>query len=397
MPTRILKRLRAEDGVSLVEMLVALTLIAVGLMALLTTLTASASSLVNQRARTGATRVASAHMEGLRARGYDGVKADLAAGVYATPITRDLDGRRYTITTAVEERDAQTGGAVVAGRESVLKVVTTVAWGAGDGARSSTFETALAAEGQSATPGGGGGGGGGTCIAGAERSIDSINLLPSPVAVDASGQPLEDIKAVVKLCGFTSSALVQLHWTKDGEGGKSTTLASDDGGITWRGTVSRNLVKRLVDVGGIETLDFELKAGTLSQLHALELTRQAATTLEVVSAQITPNPIRVQNSNNNCNGAKKCTNVEAVVFSAEVLGIDPTVDSVKLKYQLHDGTFREVAMTYSGSGLRWNHTDPKETVKYKVGVDQAFQFIVTRATPSGVETTSKILNRTVTH
>jgi type II secretory pathway pseudopilin PulG len=375
---------------TLVEMLVAMLLIAVGLMALLSTLTASGASLVDQRARTGATRVGTQQMEAVRASGFDRIKLDQAAGVYSAPVTQTVDGRPYTVTTAITERDAETNGAVVAGRQTVLHVVTTVAWtGPGGVPRSSRFTTAVARDNSlaaAAAPD--------TCAAGAAQAIDSINIVPSPATVDASGQPLQPFQATVKLCGFASSSLVQLSWPKEGDGPQSETLTSSDGGITWTATLPVTKFKTTVPEGTTSSLDFELRAASLSQLYAVELTGQSSVPLTIDSAAISQNPIRVESSGNNCNG-NKCRNLNQVVFTATASGLDPAVDSLKLKYQLQDGTFREIAMTFNPATGVWSYTDNALTVKYKTGTNQPFSFNATRLQP--LATRSLMVPRTVSN
>ncbi len=387
MRTRLMQCLRADEGFSLVEMLVAIFVIAIGLMALLSTLTASAASLVDQRARTGATRVAGEHMESLREIGFDQLKANMAAGVYTTPSTKAMDGRTYTITTTVTERDAETGNAPVAGRETVMLVRSALAWTAGTTPRAVTYDTAVARNPLTAAAVGTGG-----CTAGADQSIESINIVPSPATVSASGAPLQPFTATVKLCGFLQTALVQLTFVSEGLGLQFETLSSADGGITWTATIPISKVRKTVPEGKTDTLDFVLNAGPLTQQHAVDLTGQSSVPLSIDTTSISVNPIRVESTTNNC-GGNKCRNRDAVTFMATTTGLNPAVDALKLKYQLQDGTFREIAMTFDSVNSRWTHTDPAFTVKYKTGSNQQFTFTASRLEP--LATRAVIMTRAV--
>ncbi|HWB72917.1 MAG TPA: prepilin-type N-terminal cleavage/methylation domain-containing protein, partial [Egibacteraceae bacterium] len=126
--TPLRRRLSGDDGLSLIEMLVAIFILSVALFALLGGLIASARSLADQRSRSAATRVASEHLEELRAQGFDALRTT------ASPftVTRTLDGRTYTIVTTLQEEDADPA---TAGGPTVMRITATVSWTVGTVAR----------------------------------------------------------------------------------------------------------------------------------------------------------------------------------------------------------------------------------------------------------------------
>ncbi len=383
MMTWIRRRLSREDGVSLVEMLVAIFILSVALFALLGGLITSARSLADQRSRSAATRVASEHLEELRAQGFDALRASASP----VTVTRTLDGRTYTITTTLQEEDADPA---TAGGPTVMRVTATVSWTVGTVARSEVHTTAVAPDPGSIASGG---------STPAQRIV-SVNLNPNPTVIDAAGNPTRDVSATVVLDGFDDQAYVALTWVNDGGGTKTQYLTSTDGGITWVGVVSRTDIVRVIAPGETSPgLDFTVSVGSptsLSQPYTLSLTAQSSSPPTITSASISVSQITVEN-HNNCNGPNKCRNTVAVTFSATVDGINPAQDSVRVKYQLYDGTFEERPLRYDdpatgGSGA-WVDTVAVLTVKFKQGPSQPFEFTVLRSADNA--STSTQLTRPV--
>ncbi|HWB70738.1 MAG TPA: hypothetical protein VG452_00845, partial [Egibacteraceae bacterium] len=213
--------------------------------------------------------------------------------------------------------------------------------------------------------------------------IVSVNLNPNPTVVDAAGTPTRDVSATVVLEGFDDQAYVALSWTNDGGETKTRYLTSADGGITWVGIIARTDIVRVIAPGETAPgLDFTVSAGSLSQRYTLSLTAQSSSPPVITSASISVSQVTVEN-HNNCNGANKCRNTVAVTFSATVDGVDPLQDSVRVKYQLYDGTFEERPLRYddpaTGGSGGWVDTVAQLTVKFKQGPSQPFEFTVLRS------------------
>lgn len=118
---------RGAAGFSLVEVLFALTILSIGLMALAGLIPFSTSKVSSSRSLTNASTAGEARLEDLKAGGYNG--ADLAAGTH-----HDTQGR-YTRTWVVQDNVPVTGS---------KRIDLTVSWTSGHGAQSlrmSTFVT----------------------------------------------------------------------------------------------------------------------------------------------------------------------------------------------------------------------------------------------------------------
>jgi prepilin-type N-terminal cleavage/methylation domain-containing protein len=106
-----------EDGFTLVELLVAVFLFGVVLVALTGTFIAAVGSVGDQRLRTAATRVATDRLETLRDLPFEALDAEAGPTTATTP-----DGRTFTVDTTVTAIDPATGAAAVAGTVKQLTV-----------------------------------------------------------------------------------------------------------------------------------------------------------------------------------------------------------------------------------------------------------------------------------
>ncbi|MDQ3432869.1 MAG: type II secretion system GspH family protein [Actinomycetota bacterium] len=378
------RRPRDEEGFSLVEMLVAMVILMVVMTALLGAMIASAQSIVDQRARTAATRVGNEHLERQRAKGFEGLTVT-TAGPDVTTVP--ADGRSYQVSTTVTETAAATPGMVVpAGSPTVKNVTSTVTWSAGGQVRSLTFATAVAQTSPQVVTGGGAGT--------PAKMILSITLTPNPSVVDILGGPLNDIGVTAVLSGFSASALVTLSWGNDGGVVKTQTLTSGDGGITWTGTIARTNVVRKILVGELSPgLTFTLRtgAGGPEQQYTLSLAAVAASPPVITSMTASPSTITLQRNFGSCSGGRYCNNVN-VDFTATVSGVDPTRDSVRLNYTLATGAAQETALVFDAASGQWRLSLPSGSTELKCCGMQRFTFVVLRA---GGGTTSGWVERNV--
>ena len=111
-----MERLRSEEGFGLIELLIAMTVLAVGLSALLATYSAGYVTLQRASRQGTASALADRTLEALRGKQY----ANVAVGTTTTPYdaTTSPDGRSYTVVARVVSGTA-TNTAVTA-----VKVVT---------------------------------------------------------------------------------------------------------------------------------------------------------------------------------------------------------------------------------------------------------------------------------
>lgn len=347
-----------EAGISLVELLVAISVFAVVLVGLTGVLISSVRSVGDQRLRTAATRVAIDHLETLRGLPFDQLDAQKGNRIVTTP-----DGRAFELVTTVDLINAATGSSATTGR--VKQITALVRWVSNGNRREVSYTTAIAPD--DAGP------------AAAAQAIGTITMFPSPAVTDAAGVPLEDIQVTVPLVGFPMEALVHLSWTNaDGTAGAKTLTSTS--GVNWRGTVARAQLRGAIGTDGRGELAFRVSAGSLVAAYTLALQRAVANPPVVTGASIDRNPVTVAkpSTGRTCQDRTQCQNTTDVLFTLTTTGLDPARgDSVILQYQLFDGTFQEVPLTPAGVG-QWRLTIRQKTTKFYAGTARRFSFTAIR-------------------
>jgi type II secretory pathway pseudopilin PulG len=363
-------RLSSEDGLTLVEMLVALIVITIALFALLGTLIASATSLADQRSRAAATRVATEHLESIRQAGFDALHVgDEIARV-------EKDGRWFERTTVVKWMDADDPENGVG--EDVKHVTVTVSWTFKGQAKSTTFTTAVAPEHVPVQEGAGAGG--------AEKQIKSVNFSPSSVMVDDDGANVEEVSVLVALEGFPRTTLVLVTWTnEDGTDKRRYLTSRDPQGTNWGGTIPvGDIVKKIPTGEESTTIDLNVQVEDLERGFTVTLVPEidreedpAAVTFD--SAEVEPVRIRVKegkgNDGDKCNQPDACTTLHDVVFTARVHDPENRVRTMIVQYQVASGNFAELSLEYDPAGKKWTATLPAGTAKLKPGTNQPFEFV----------------------
>ena len=343
----------------MVELLVAISIFGVVLVALAGALISSVRSVGDQRLRTAATRVATNHLETLRTLPFD-LLAPTGPTITTTP-----DGRQFTVDTAVRTIDADNGAAALDGR--VKEITTSVTWTASGGAsRSVSYTTAVADESRVAAP---------------IQVIGTVTMFPSPLTTDSTGRALEDIEVTVPLEGFLVGTLVQLSWTNaDGTPGAKTLTSS--AGANWRGTVGKELVVAALGRDGRREVKFTVTAGSLTAAYDLSAQTAAVSPPAFTSATIDRNPVHVAGpaGGRTCDDRNQCQNTTDVMFTVHLTGVDDFQDSVILQYQLHDSTSVEVPLApVSGESGHWRLTVRQKTTKFLTGTARAFRFTAIRS------------------
>lgn len=372
---RVRQRLAGDDGMSLVELLVAMFVISVGLFALLSSFIASMQSALDQQMRSEATRIGTERLETLRSMDFD----DVEVGTETDSTT--FDG--YTVVTEVAWMDASDGSP---DNEQVKAVTVTITWEVRGQARESVFDTAISplstqVDSESIDP---------------DPALTSVGASPDPVPTDENGHPVEDIQLDASVVGFESDPLIVASWESEGVP-KSEQL--DWGADKWRATADRGDFAWPGDDGeGNITITFTTTPENLTRTYDLTLLDPDADPPQITSTSVSPTVIRVKekHSNHECTHSQHhCKNLDELTFSATVENFDPdNVDSVKVRYLRRDGSNGELALQQSESNpLDWQSTIPAEQVEFKVGSDQPFTFIATEVT-DGVSV-STVLNVTV--
>lgn len=351
-----------EDGFSLVELLVAIALFGLVLAALTGALISSARSIGDQRLRTTATRVATDHLETLRAVPFDELDSRAGPTVATTP-----DGRTFSVDTTVTAIDAATGAPASGGR--VKQITAVVSWESGGAGRQVSYTTAVAADEPGTVE---------------SQAIGTISMFPSPATTDATGRPQEDIEVTVPLTGFTVGTLVHLTWSNaDGTAGAKTLTSTT--GLNWRGTVAKEQVLAML-TNGSGDVRFTVSAGSLTAVHSLAVQQAAATPPAITSATIDRSQIVVAKpgGGRTCHDRNQCQNTVDITFTVAVAGVDPGQDSVILQYQLYDATFLEVPLTPTAG--QWQLTVRQKSTKFLIGTGRAFRITAIRSVDGAAAT-----------
>lgn len=357
---------RGQEGFSLVELLVAMSVFAVVLVGLTGVLISGVRSIGDQRLRTAATRVATGHLETLRALPFEQLDAQAGTTTTTTP-----DGRTFTIETTVTPIDAATGSPAIDGR--VKQVTALVTWTSGGAGRQVSYTTAIAPE----DPG----------PVATAQAIGTVTMFPSPAVADAGGRPQEDIQVTVPLGGFAASTLVGLSWTNgDGTAGAKTLTSTT--GLNWRGTITRNEISAAMGADGRGEIEFTVSAGSLAAVYTLSLQVAASSPPAITGATIDRIPVTVAKptAGRTCADRNQCQNTTDITFTVTATGLEPAEDAVILQYQLRDGTFQEVPLTPVAG--EWRLVIRQKTTKFLVGTPRSFRFSAIRTADAATATTT---------
>ncbi len=360
------RRVAFEDGFSLVELLVAIFLFGLVLMALTGVLISSTQSIGDQRLRAAATRLATSRLEDLRGVGFDDLEAEAAA----RPKLVTAHARMFTVDTQVKPLDAAPAG--TAGGGFVKQVIVTVTWKSGQADRNVSYSTAMAPDAVAPSAG---------------QAIGAISMFPSPAVTDVSGRPLDDVQVTVPLTGFPISTLVTLSW-KNADGTAGTQTLASSTGLNWRGTIARDRLRAAMGTDGRGEVQFDVSAGDLVAAYTLALQVAVANPPVMAAPTIDRSPVTVARptGQSTCAGRSQCQNTTSVTFTVTVTGLDAAQDSVILQYQLYDGSFQEVPLTPVGD--QWRLTVSQRSTKFLTGTARAFRFSAIRSADGATAATA---------
>ena len=360
------RRVAFEGGFSLVELLVAIFLFGLVLMALTGVLISSSQSIGDQRLRAAATRLATSRLEELRGVGFDELEAEAAA----RPKSVTAHARVFTVDTQVKPLDAAPAG--TAGSGFVKQVIVTVTWKSGQANRNVSYSTAMAPD---------------ALAPSAAQAIGAISMFPSPAVTDVSGRPLDDVQVTVPLNGFLTSTLVALSW-RNANGTAGTQTLTSGTGLNWRGTIPRDRLLAAMGTDGRGEVQFEVSAGAMVAVYTLALQVAVASPPVMSAATIDRSPVTVARptGQRTCAERNQCQNSTSVTFTVNTTGLDPAQDSVILQYQLYDGSFQEVPLTPVGD--QWRLTISQRSTKFLTGTNRAFRFSAVRSADGATAATA---------
>jgi type II secretory pathway pseudopilin PulG len=361
-----------DEGVTLIEVVVAMGIVVVSLLALLGEFTTYLHQQRTQRAHAYALRVATTTLEDARRL----PAGSLPTGATTSP-PQPHDGIAYTTTTHVDSCDPTNQATCVSktGTGSVARVSVTVSWSDSSGAHHLDLSTADADTHLSTVTGSDGGLTNNTTGAtGTSVSLSSSTVSPTSVSVDNNGHPLSDVTLNLVVSGLASTTNISTTWTDD-SGTHHATLTNTSGN-TWSVVVPKSQITRTVAGGATGTVTFTATVPGLTTLPTSTLTAvplPALSNCHVTVAPIVLVPLTRRTS-------------LPEVLSCSATGLVGT-DTVTATYASGTGT-GTVSMTSGDNGATWSKTLPAGTTMVNTGSTEALTITLTRVSDSYTASTN---------
>jgi prepilin-type N-terminal cleavage/methylation domain-containing protein len=363
-----------DAGFSLVEMIVALFMITIGLLALVGQFAASIRAQHQQKLHASALRMATESVEQARQLPFSSL-----ATLPSVTGTSVAHGTTYTEATSVRVcSPTDTGTACTppaAGAPSAVRVEVDVSWR--DGARSrhvrlgtsvaDTQSKLLAASGDPTTLLGG------SASGGTSVTLSQLTLSPSTVAVTSGGAAQSSVTASLSVTGLAAGSSFPISWADD-VGGHQATMTSTGNGI-WTATLPASSITRVVPAG--QTQGSVVFAATVpgSATVPSATLRTVATPTFTGTCTVSPTPIVL----------KVLSQVTAVAetLSCTTSGLT-SADTVQVSWLTATGSLQS-ALT-SSTGTSWQVVLPVGTAMRLVS--ETFTFTFTRSSDSATGTQS---------
>ncbi len=361
----------ADEGLTLVEMMVALGIITGSLLALLTGFITSSASIQSQQERARATRVSLDMHEKLRLLPYDEISV--------LPATENdviaSGGLQVKVKTVVQDRFV-TEDPTVQGR-AVKELVTTARWTGRQGVqRSVVYTTAIAQEASKAN-----------APSGYEKAIKSMTISPDPSAsVDYYGYTSTPIVITLVMTGHDVSDTVLIVWDDESATGRRVTASTTEG-RNWTATIPAGTAGIKAVLAQNQRRDLSFRASTTTGLttqSSLAVWGPVLNPPVIEPFTVSPNPVKVSK-----NGKNRYQNVADVTASCTVDRLDVSAgskDSVKLTYIGEDGTLVEQPLTRTGvvgSRVTFAHTFERSQWYFGLGTNLQWTCVVTRFSDGG--------------
>jgi trimeric autotransporter adhesin len=357
-----------DEGLTLVEMMVAIFIISVGLLALVGELAANLHGQIADKRQAVAVRLATTSLEDARNLSYTGLSSLAGAGT-STPTT--INGTSYATAETVQLCAASaaqgTCTSPASGAASDVRVQVVVSWLEGTKTRkvlmasnvSDTSEKTVTASGSGTL---------GSLLGGSDSQSGSVVLgvltvSPTTSSVDSSGHPASSVTATLNVTGLTSSTTFPLTYSDD-NGSHQVTMSSS-GSNTWSATISSsNITKSLSgNQSGSVTFAATVPNGGIATA-SLSLVAKPAF---VGNCTVSPNPIVFQLLTTKTSSAETLT--------CTTSGLAKT-DSVTVSYPKPSGGTGNGTLT-STDGSTWTLTLPSGTT-LKGAPNETFTFSLTR-------------------
>jgi Tfp pilus assembly protein PilV len=360
---------------SIVEVLVAISIITVGVLGLLASLASEQKGQAAEKSRTTAIHLAAGVLESAQAQPYASLTT--IGGTYS----KTINGVLYTYTTTAQQCSAtdnpNTCTTPGSGVPSTVHAGVVVRWTQGGQQRSVTMQRAFANDsttttGGTSSPLGSCGGSGVTLVAG------SLSLSPSTVTVDTNGNPTSNVTVTLTQTGLssTNTSCVPLTWSDDSG---SHQVSMTPSGTSYTVTIPKSSITRAASTSS-STVVFTATVPGSQAVPSVTLTVQGkpaftACSVSVVGLGLNTITLAPLTRNTLLAATLSCTTTNLT-----------TADSVTATYA--SGTTTKTVSMTSSDGTTWSTTLPAGTAMVKTGTSESITFALTRASDSQTATQS---------
>jgi prepilin-type N-terminal cleavage/methylation domain-containing protein len=356
-----------DDGMTLVEVLVAIVIVSVGVLALLGELATDIKQQTLESSQANAIRLANGSLESARNLSF----ASLVSQAGTRTATVPVKGISYAETTTVQVCSPTDGPntctAPAAGTVSTVHDNIQVSWTfAGHThfvrvARSLADDSTLTVS--SATSPLGSCGGSGTTLV-----VGHLALSPTSVMVNSAGTPSSAVTVTLTETGLSNATCVPLTWSDD-NGSHQVTLTGS--GSTFTATIPAASIKKATPTSG-GSIAFTATVPGSQAVPSASLTLIGAPafsgncSVSVVGLGLNVITLVPLTRNTLLSAGLTCTTVNLA-----------KTDSVVATYQ-SGTTTKNLTMT-SSNGTTWTATLPAGSAMVKTGLSEVFTFNLTRA------------------
>lgn len=364
----------------MVEILVAITLITVGVLGLLGELAANIKQQHLEKTQATAIHLASGSLESAKALPFATLVSEAGSYTSMTPV----NGVNYTQVTNVQvcspTDSPNTCTTPSTGAAKTVHASVVVTWTANGGSHTVRMARNLADDssttiGSTSNPLGSCGGGGTTLVLG------HLSLSPSTVSVDSSGHPTSNVTVTLTQTGLSNTTCVPLTWSDDNG---SHQLSMTGSGGTYSVTVPKASITRsgLTSAGSVSFTATVpgTQAVPTATLTILGQPAFGTCSVQVVGLGLNIITLKLLSRNSLLAATVTCTTTNL-----------SSGDSVVATYASGTGT-KTLTLT-STDGTNWSATLPANSAMVSAGLSEAFTFNLTRASDSA--TSSKSLTVTL--
>lgn len=355
-----------DDGMTLVEILVALTLITVAILGLLGELASYVKQQHLEKTQATAIRLATGSLENAQQLSFTTLESTAGTTTATTPI----NGTNYTNTTNVQvcsaSDDPNSCTTPTGSTPQVVHASVTVSWAANGRQHSIQLQRGYADDSSStvssaSNPLGSCGGGGTTLVVG------HLALSPSSVTVDSSGHPTSDITVTLTQTGLSNTTCVPITWSDDTG---SHQLSMTKNGSSFSVTVPKASITKSTSTSGA-TVPFTATVPGNQAVPSVSLTIVGQPSFGSCAVQVAGlglNTITLKLLSRNT--------LLAVPMTCTTVNLSST-DTVQATYASGSGT-QTVNLT-STDGTSWSVTLPQNTTMASTGLTESITFTLKRA------------------